>query len=168
MSRRRTVPRRENPLGQRSTGGDQPGGWPMGRRAGAGLALLAAAAMGASVTARACPAPEEVTHLHLYGLWQARFEGLPDTATLQLYRSESHAEGVSGEIVRGGELAWLAGDVDEGEFTLEESTDGQAITAIWTGKVSENTCGMEIQGTWSRARDPAAYPFVLRKLPGWR
>lgn len=142
------------------------------------LALLAAAALGGPAGAQvgplpstpdsACPAPEAVTHLHLYGLWQASSEGWPGQATLRLRRSESHAEGVSGEIERAGERAWLAGDVDEGEFTLEESTDGQAISATWTGKVSENSCGMEIQGSWSRAGDAAAYPFVLRKLPGWQ
>jgi len=149
-----------------------------GRRASACLALLAAAALGGPAGAQtgplpaapdsACPAPESVTHLHLYGLWQASGEGWPGQATLWLERSEQHAHGVSGEVQRADGRALVAGDVDEGEFMLEESTDGQAISATWTGKVSENACGKEIQGTWSRARDPLAYPFVLRKLPGWR
>ena len=151
-----------------------------GRRAGAGLALLAGAALcgatgalaqqggGLPLPTRSCPAPDEVTHWHLYGLWQARFEGLPGTATLWLEKSESHAEGVGGNVERADGRALVAGDVDEGEFTLEESADGRAISATWTGKVSEDTCGKEILGTWSRAGDPASYPFVLRKLPGWR
>lgn len=138
--------------------------------AGAALcgATAALAQTGVPLAARACPAPDEVSHLHLYGLWLARFDGLPGTATLWLEKSPNHAEGVGGSIERGGERALVAGDVDEGEFTLEESTDGQTITATWIGKVSDDTCGMEIQGTWTRAGDNASYPFVLRKQPGWR
>lgn len=131
-------------------------------------AALAQAVPGPPLPARTCPAPEEVTPLHLYGLWLVRFDGLPGTATLWLQKSQNHAEGVGGSIERAGERALVAGEVDEGEFTLEESTDGQRIAATWTGKVSDDACGMEIQGTWTRAGDSASYPFVLRKQPGWR
>ncbi|WP_137896498.1 hypothetical protein [Ramlibacter sp. 2FC] len=139
-----------------------------GAALGGTACALAQAGAGLQPPARSCPAADEVTHLHLYGLWLARFDGLPGTATLWLEKSPSHAEGVSGSIERADQRALVAGDVDEGDFTLEESSDGQRIAATWIGKVSEDACGMEIQGTWTRAEDNTSYPFVLRKQPGWR
>lgn len=72
----------------------------------------------------------------------------------------------------------LAGDVDEGEFTLEESDNGQTISATWSGTVIDNSCGKEIRGTWIKSLSTTAtnaalgqasnHRFVLRKLPGWQ
>lgn len=150
----------------------------MKRRPAAALALLLGAALCGPTGARAqvdaaiqsalCPDPGEVTQLHLYGLWQAQFDGWSGTATLRLEKSPNHPDGVSGEIERAGERALVAGDVDEGDFSLEESSDGRTIAATWIGKVSDNSCGKEIRGTWTRARDQVTSPFVLRKQPGWR
>mgnify|MGYP000591307945 CR=1 FL=1 len=79
------------------------------------------------------------------------------------------AEGsVAGAANRNGERSQLAGDVEEGVFTLEESVNGQNISATWRGDVVEGTCGKEIRGIWTNASDQAAHRFVLRKLPGWQ
>ncbi len=123
-----------------------------------------AAASGAA----ACPTPAEIGALHLYGAWQATWDGLDEPATLTLGRNLEHPDGVRGEIRRGAAQALVAGDVDDGDFTLEESTDGQTISATWTGRVVDTACGKEIRGTWTRAHDGAAHPFVLRKRPGWQ
>ena len=55
--------------------------------------------------------------------------------------------------------------MDDGEFTMEESSDGKRISATWIGDVVEGSCGKEIRGTWKT--DGAGWPldFVLRKLP---
>ncbi|MBI2772455.1 MAG: hypothetical protein HYX47_22740 [Burkholderiales bacterium] len=106
-----------------------------------------------------------MTHRHLVGMWRAEFEGLPRGATLLLEPHASMAESVSGAVNRNGEKALLAGDVDEGEFSLEESTDGVSISATWIGDVVEGSCGREIRGSWQAASERVARPFVLRKLP---
>jgi len=62
----------------------------------------------------------------------------------------------------------VAGDVDQGEFTLEESADGRSISALWTGAVVADACGKEISGVWTAAADKKERSFVLRKLPGWQ
>lgn len=121
-----------------------------------------------STTAASCPAPAEVTALHLYGAWQARWDGLDEPATLTLGRNPEHTDGLRGSLRRGTAEALVAGDVDDGDFTLEESTDGRTIAATWTGKVTENACGKEIQGLWTRASDNSERRFVLRRLPGWQ
>ena len=82
-----------------------------------------------------------------------------------LEKNASYADSFSGAINRGGAIARVAGDVDDGEFTMEESSDGKRISATWIGDVVEGSCGKEIRGTWKT--DGAGWPldFVLRKLP---
>jgi hypothetical protein len=117
------------------------------------------------VTAPPCPTASEIVQRHLLGLWQATFDGLPQGATLLLEPHPELAQSVRGAINRNGARALLAGDVDDGEFTLEESVDGTHISATWTGSVIDDSCGREIRGDWQGAQDSAARPFVLRKLP---
>ena len=115
----------------------------------------------------------DISPLHLYGLWRAEFEGEPQGATLLFEKHPELAGSVSGAVNRDGVKAQVSGDVDGGEFTLEESLDGQRISATWLGTVVENSCGKEIRGIWNNtsehtAGNAASYPFVLRKLPGWQ
>jgi hypothetical protein len=110
-----------------------------------------------------CPRPAEVAQRHLLGLWHAQFEGLTQGATLLLEPHPELAESVHGAINRNGERAHVAGDVDEGEFTLEESVNGVNISATWTGTVEDKSCGTEIRGTWQSAGDLHPRKFVLRK-----
>jgi hypothetical protein len=100
----------------------------------------------------------------MLGLWRAEFEGLPGGATLLLEKNAQYADSFSGAINRGGERARVAGDVEDGEFTLEESADGLRIGAVWIGDVVEGSCGREIRGNWQATKAKDAHAFVLRKL----
>jgi hypothetical protein len=111
----------------------------------------------------ACPGPAEVGPQQLLGLWRAEFEGLGQGATLLLERHPEFAQSLAGTINRNGERARLAGDIEDGEFSLEESTDGRSISATWAGDVVEGSCGREIRGTWKGGWDAAGRPFVLRR-----
>jgi hypothetical protein len=117
----------------------------------------------AAPVAIACPKAHEVAQIHLLGLWRAEFDGLAQGATLLLENHPELADSVRGRINRDGERAEVAGDVDEGEFTLEESVNGVNISATWMGDVVEGSCGREIRGTWQAERDRRAHSFVLRK-----
>ncbi len=132
---------------------------------------------GAIQAISACPTPAQVTPLHLYGLWRAEFDGQPG-ATLLFEKHAELAGSVSGAVNRDGVRTLCAGDVDDGEFTLEESDNGQTISATWSGTVIDNSCGKEIRGTWIKSLSTTAtnaalgqasnHRFVLRKLPGWQ
>jgi hypothetical protein len=124
---------------------------------------LSALPLTAAAQASACPKAAEISQQHLLGLWRAEFEGLTQGATLLLEKHPELAESVRGAINRNGEKAQLAGDVDDGEFTLEESVNGVNISATWLGDVVEGSCGMEIKGTWQSAHDSKPRTFVLRK-----
>lgn len=132
------------------------------------LAALAAAGAQAQGTRADCPKAAEVAQRHLLGLWRAEFEGLAQGATLLLERHPELAESVRGAINRNGDRAQVAGDVDEGEFTLEESINGVNISATWTGGVEDGSCGKEVRGTWQAADGSPPRGFILRKQRGSR
>jgi hypothetical protein len=120
------------------------------------------------ITKTACPAPAEVLPVQLYGLWRAEFDGAALTATVLFEKHPELADSVSGGVNRDGRKTLAAGDVDNGVFSLEESDNGQNITATWSGVVVEGSCGKEISGTWNNAISNTSHRFVLRKQPGWQ
>ena len=111
----------------------------------------------------ACPHASEGRQDHLLGLWRAEFEGLAQGATLLLEKHPMFALSLRGAINRNGERAQLAGDVEDGEVTLEESANGSNISAVWLGDVVEGSCGREIRGAWKAEGDSRQFQFVLRK-----
>lgn len=132
-----------------------------------------------------CPAAGEMNHHHLQGRWRAELQASaeaspptqvgqdqpqPPTATvLQLGPHPDLAHSVRGTVQRGASTALVSGDVDDGELTLEESINGTNISATWTGRVVDGSCGKEIRGTWNNANTPhTPQPFVLRKQAGWQ
>jgi len=130
------------------------------RPAGAlALALLA----GGALAQAPCPPSTDVAPHQLLGVWQADFQGSWDGATLRLEPHPDYRESFRGTLERGGRRAQVAGDLEDGEFTLEESDDGVRIAATWLGDLVEGSCGREIRGTWTRDGETAGIAFVLRK-----
>jgi hypothetical protein len=117
-----------------------------------------------------CPADARQLPLQsLYGRWDARFDGLPAVAAVQLGKHPDYA-GVRGTITRNAagatrpSVAQLAGDVDdEGALSIDESLDGRAISGVWAGTLQPGSCGREFRGTWRNAADDSTHPFVLNK-----
>jgi hypothetical protein len=120
------------------------------------------------ISPASCPAPKDLSAVHLYGAWRAEWEGQTPRATVQFVRHPDNPGSVRGELTRAGVALQVAGDIDNGEFSLEESTDGQRISATWLGTVVPTSCGKEIRGTWNNALNNTSTPFVLRKAPGWQ
>jgi hypothetical protein len=110
-----------------------------------------------------CVAPADALGRDLQGFWTADFTDRPGTAVLLLEQSPDYAEGLSGAINRDGNKAFVAGDVEEGTFTLEESVNGTNITATWTGELVNDSCAKEIRGTWTDVLTRRQSSFVLRK-----
>jgi hypothetical protein len=110
-----------------------------------------------------CPDAASMGARELQGRWRATIQGLPESR-LQLGPHPEMSESVFGTVQRGSTTAQVAGDVDDGALTLEESEDGKRISATWLGDVVEGSCGAEIRGTWSSAAAPdKPIPFTLRK-----
>ena len=141
------------------------------KRGSAGLLVLAmglsmatpALAQGSGpTTALACPTAQDATHLHLIGTWNAEVEGQP-AAVIVLRQHPELAQSVRGSVRRAARDTEAAGDVDDGEFTLEESADGVHISAVWLGDVAQGSCAREIRGTWQADGEAGTHKFVLRK-----
>lgn len=117
----------------------------------------------------ACPAPDELRAVHLYGGWLAHWADAAGhtAATVQLERHAELSDSVRGRVEREGVSALVAGDVDHGDFTLEESLDGRRISANWIGQVVPQSCGKEIRGIWTDADSGTQRHFVLRRQSGW-
>jgi hypothetical protein len=144
-------------------------------RRAAGLALLLAAAAHAQApgpapapagpaSAAGCPAARDLAPRQLVGLWRAEFDGQAAGATLLLEPHPRYAASLSGEVNRNGERARIAADLEDGEFTLEESADGVRISATWLGDVVEGSCGREIRGVWEASGGTPRRSFTLRKI----
>lgn len=114
-----------------------------------------------------CLADVEIQAIHLYGVWLAEFENTPQTVLMRLSRHPEWPDNLRGEVDRAGVKTLVAGDVDQGELMLEESTDGQRISATWSGQLTINSCGKNFAGIWTNTITKISTPFVLRKQPSW-
>ena len=83
----------------------------------------------AAPPAAACLDIADLRARHLHGLWRAEFQGQWEGATLLFEQHPEYPESLRGTINRDGERSQLAGDLEHGEFTLEESRDGRRISA---------------------------------------
>lgn len=117
----------------------------------------------AGLARAACPADADLSSRDLHGLWRAEIAGR-HVGTLLLEANPNWAGSVAGTINRDGRKSQVAGDLDDGDFTLEESADGVRIAATWTGEPVAGTCGREIRGTWQAEGRAERHAFVLRRL----
>ena len=127
-----------------------------------------------------CPAISTLGNAHLYGQWQAQIDGEPGLASVQFLKDPDQDDSLVGSINRAlpadpkapkaatPKPALLAGDVQDGEFNLEESDDGVRISATWSGQLVAASCGKEIKGIWTNALNDQTHPFVLRRQGGWQ
>jgi len=114
-----------------------------------------------------CPTSANVLPVQaLYGRWQVTFGtgGDANVASVVLHTHPDYEGGLRGTITRVGFVAQLAGDIDDdGLLTLDESQDGVAISATWSGDLQTGSCGKEFKGLWRNTRNDSTLDFVLRK-----
>lgn len=132
------------------------------RVAAGAVAATVSLVAASSLHAAECPHMEDVSQAHLLGEWQAQVEGAA-AVRITLGKHPEFADTVRGFLEREGRRVEVAGDVADGELTLEESEDGKRISALWLGDVVEGACGREIRGSWKAEGAGAERPFVMRK-----
>lgn len=115
----------------------------------------------------ACLAPKAFQSHHLFGAWRIELPGTKQTGRITLRRHPEFSESLRGELRYGSTESIASGDIEEGEFNLDESSDRISITATWTGKLVEGSCGKEIRGEWHDVEKDVRSPFVLRREAGW-
>jgi hypothetical protein len=115
-----------------------------------------------------CIASKDLVNTDLFGAWSLLLEGGGNSIVtrLQLQRNPEFAESLAGSFQVGDKKFEVFGDIEEGAFDLEETANGADISAIWTGRVVEGSCGQTILGMRRSVADNAVQSFVLRR-PGW-
>lgn len=136
--------------------------------------------------AAGCVPAKQLKAVQIHGLWRVRFTpapaGLPADATMHIERHAQFSESVAGFVSRAlpaasgpaghAARAQLAGDLEDGFLTLDESSNGVSITGTWNGEMVEGSCGKKVTGTWKDTSNHAPpdtpdIPFTLEKLSAW-
>lgn len=138
-----------------------PGAW-LG-----GLLALALSACQGLPTRTGCPSAQDMSPEMLYGTWTVQITGEP-LGTLTLGPHPEHVGSLRGELTAttstNQKPRAVVADLDDGEFTLEETHDGQRIAATWLGSLPQAGCGRQIQGQRTTAGQDTR-PFVLTRQP---
>jgi hypothetical protein len=100
----------------------------------------------------------------LYGKWQVQLAGEASSYTLSLGPHPEHTGSLKGELLQGKDRRAVVADLDNGEFTMEESQDGVRIAATWLGQPTPGHCGRLIQGVRFE-KDQTGQSFQLRAQP---
>ena len=94
----------------------------------------------------ACPASADVQPEQLHGAWTVQLDGAGHPWSLQLGPHPEHRGSLRGELTHGTQRYLVVADLEKGEFTLEESHDGQRIAATWLGDLVAGSCGQTVRG----------------------
>jgi hypothetical protein len=126
------------------------------------IALLALSACKLMPTRPACPAGADLSADMLHGEWIAQ---VADEApwTLSLRPHPEHQGSLRGTLTQGSRQHAVVVDLDDGEFTLEESHDGRRIAATWLGSLPAQACGRQIVGQRTQADQPHRGFLIFRK-----
>jgi hypothetical protein len=111
----------------------------------------------------ACPSGTDLSADMLHGEWIAQ---VADEApwSLSLGPHPEHQGSLRGTLTLGNQQHAVVADLDDGEFTLEESQDGQRIAATWLGSLPAKACGRQIVGQRKQADQPHR-PFLIFRKP---
>jgi hypothetical protein len=90
--------------------------------------------------------PAEITTDQLLGEWQVELAGSTGAWTLVLRPHPEHPGSLRGVLMQKPRHYAVVADLEGGEFTLEESHDGQRIEATWLGRVAAGSCGKVLTG----------------------
>ena len=130
---------------------------------GALLALLALSACNLLPTRSACPTAQDLTPEMLHGQWTVQITGeMPWALTLGPH--PEHVGSLRGELTQGQQRHAVVADLDDGDFTLEETHDGQRIAATWQGSLPAAGCGRQIQGQRTLAGQKSR-SFLITRTP---
>ena len=143
-----------------------PGSAPAGR----------SASVAAASPSLECPDVSQLHAAHLYGSWTLELVQARQRGTLTLREHPEYSASLRGEFRYGGQTSIASGDIEGGEFNLDESRDGKTLFAFWSGQIVPSACGAEIRGKWQPlAKEgqpaPAESDFILRRAgasdPAW-
>ena len=114
-------------------------------------ALLWAGLCGPAAAQKDCPDAADLTPHMLQGIWRVSWtDGLRERGhapwTLELGPHPDYPDSLKGQLAQGNARLAVVGDWDEETLTLEESADGQRISATWQARAVPGQCGRALAG----------------------
>lgn len=128
------------------------------------LFLLCLALSGPAHAAPPCPDGADIKALQLQGPWLVQLHDQPHLWKLDLKPHPEHMGSLRGELDTGFQRFVVVADLDEDEFTLEETHDGQRIAATWLGQLNPESCGQSLHGERHTTLG-ASQSFEMRRNP---
>ena len=133
------------------------------KRLSTAMSLLSMLTCLSSFAQTACPTASEISADMLIGAWEVELHTQPPQRwPLTLQAHPEHAGSLQGRLLQGARTAQVVADWDDGEFTMEESHDGQRIAATWLGTATEGQCGRQMDGQRTPGNTTTSTPFTLR------
>ena len=123
---------------------------------------LTLASAGCAPLPLVCTAAQDVQPEQLHGRWTVQLADSPLAWALQLGPHPEHRGSLRGELTQGLLRYSVVADLANGEFTMEESRDGQRIAATWLGDVATGSCGRLVLG---ERLSPGQAPQTFRMQP---
>ena len=110
-----------------------------------GVCLASLSACSTAPSAPGCTT-EDISPEQLVGTWRVTLAGQSVPWTLLLRPHPEHEGSLRGALMQNPQHFAVVADIEGGEFTMEESRDGQRIAATWLGQVQAGSCGRIIRG----------------------
>lgn len=97
----------------------------------------------------------------LIGTWMVSISGQSSPWTLELQAHPEHQGSLRGELIHKGQQFSVVADMDDAAFTMEETQDGQRISATWLGTLKTGHCDQLIAGERRAEGTQTTQHFVI-------
>ena len=122
-------------------------------------------------TARAgqdCPSTADLNTAHFVGDWTISLAAAPgqkpERGLLQLQPHPIYSDSLKGSMARGAQQWQVVADWEDDTLTLEESLNGEQISATWQARAVMGQCGLVLEGIRFTGSEPdtSAQRFRMR------
>ena len=117
-----------------------------------------------------CPSLQDIDTAHFVGQWSLTLAAKPgqgpERALLSLQPHPIYSDSLKGGLQRSAQTLQVVADWDDDTLTIEESADGERISATWQARLVQGQCGAVFEGVRFTGSEPdaSAQRFRMRRV----